>query len=138
MRFQVGEQTVGALHGMIEVVIHCRIIHQQSQTAFLALHLGHHTVDIAYGAVDTVHSGLQVQTVDILASLVESAGHGRYILSQEAFELHAALIQIGCQSLGILQYERQIGIGSKGIECGQEGIHTCQHLIHLGHEVCGL
>ena len=130
---------------MIEVVIHCRIIHQQSQTAFLALHLGHHTVDIAYGAVDTVHSGLQVQTVEIiregyhiLASLVESAGHGRHILGQEAFELHAALIQIGCQSLGILQYERQIGVGSKGIECGQEGIHTCQHLIHLGHEVCGL
>ena len=83
MSLEVIDQTIGALHGMVEAVVQRGVLHEQSQRTLLALHLCHHAVDIAYGAVHTVHSALQIDFVEvvgeccyILSSLGEGACHG--------------------------------------------------------------
>ena len=66
---EVGDQTVGTLDGMVQVVVELRVAHQQAQASIGALHLCYHLVNRDYCCVHIIQCGLQIQLVQVVCQL---------------------------------------------------------------------
>ena len=85
---EVGDEAVGTLHGVVEVVIDRWVVHQFAERSFGTLNLFHRGMNAADGLVDASERGLQVELVhlvgqggDVPACFCEGARHLWYVVA---------------------------------------------------------
>lgn len=144
MSLKVCDKTVGALYGVIEIVVDGGVGDKFAERAVRILHLRHHCMHTADGTVDAVHGSLHVNLIELggkeretVAGLCNGCRELRYVMFQETFQLLAAAIKIVGDLLRMLHDEGQIGIAEQDIHSGDEGIYFLNKTLYIGNDVAG-